>query len=90
MVNGKSANVPIGDGVLKKGYYFIPNGDSIRVASMGAWIAPDTLQVRNYFYETPFYFTHNFAFNKDEVTIIRTSNVNMGPATKVELKGTKK
>lgn len=89
-LHGKSVNVPIGNGVMKKGSYLIPNGDATPVASSGAWISPDTLQVRNYFYETPFYFTHTFTFNKNEVTIIRTGNVNGGSGTKVEMKGTKK
>ena len=56
-------------------------------ASSGAWISPDTLQVHAYFYETPFAFTYKFAFGKDEVTVARTSRLNIGPASKVVLTG---
>ena len=87
-VKDKSFRIPIGNGTLKNGTYFTPTGESAPVASSGAWISPDTLQVRTYLYETPFYFTYKIAFNKKDVTIVRTSNVNIGPAT--EMKGTKK
>jgi hypothetical protein len=91
--NGKSFNIPIGNGVLKKGEYTMVAGRTEireRTASYGAWISPDTLQVCMYFYETPFNFTHKIVFDKDDVTIIRTSNVNIGPATRIELTGRKK
>ena len=87
-VKDKSFSIPIGNGTLKNGTFFTPTGESAPVASSGAWISPDTLQVRTYLYETPFYFTYKIAFNKKDVTIVRTSNVNIGPAT--EMKGTKK
>ncbi|MEJ0104826.1 MAG: serine hydrolase [Bacteroidota bacterium] len=89
-LQGKSFSIPIGNGVLKNGTYTIPGGENTPVGTSGAWISPDTLQVRSYFYETPFYFTYAITFDKNDVTIIRTGNVNMGPATRIELKGTKK
>ena len=82
--------LPLGIGKLKNGSYLTPTGDSTPVASSGGWITPDTLQVRLWLYETPFSFTYDFTFDKNEVNIIRTSNVNIGPATKVEMKGTRK
>jgi CubicO group peptidase (beta-lactamase class C family) len=89
-LRGKPFTVPIGMGSLKNGSYLIPPGESTPVASSGGWISPDTLQVRIYLYETPFSFTYNISFDKNEVNIIRTSNVNIGPGTRLELKGTKK
>lgn len=86
----KSFSIPIGNGVLKNGTHIIPGGESTPVGSSGAWITTDTLQVRSYFYETPFYFTYAITFNKNDVTVVRTSNVNIGPATRIELKGTRK
>jgi CubicO group peptidase (beta-lactamase class C family) len=87
---GKSFSIPIGNGSPEKGTYILPTGESTPVESSSAWVSPDTLQVRSYFYETPFSFTHTITFNKNDVNIIRTSNVNIGPATRTELKGTKK
>jgi CubicO group peptidase (beta-lactamase class C family) len=87
-VKDKSFSIPVGNGTLKNGTYLLPTGESTPVASSGAWISPDTLQVRTYLYETPFYFTYKIAFNKNDVTVGRTSNVNIGPA--IEMKGTKK
>lgn len=89
-VKDKSFSIPIGNGTLKNGTYLLPTGESAPVASSGAWISPDTLQVRTYLYETPFYFTYKIAFNKNDVTIVQTRNVNFGPATGTEMKGTKK
>ena len=37
-----------------------------------------------YLYETSFYFTYKIAFNKNEVTFVQTSNVNIGP--EIEMK----
>ena len=86
----KSFSIPVGNGGFKNGTYFIPGAGDTPVATSAAWISPDTLQLRSYFYETPFYFTYNITFNKNDVNIVRTSNVNIGPMTRIELKGTKK
>jgi hypothetical protein len=86
----KPFTVPVGIGKLKNGSYLTPTGDSTPVASSGGWITPDTLQVHLWLYETPFSFTYDFTFNKNEVNITRTSNVNIGPGTKLEIKGTRK
>ena len=89
-LRGKPFTVPIGIGTMKNGFYLTPDGQSTPVATSGGWISPDTLQVRLYLYETPYAFTYNIGFDKNEVNIIRTSSVNIGPATKVEMKGTRK
>ena len=89
-LNEKPFTIPLGIGKLQNGSYLTPTGESTPVASSGGWITPDTLQVRLWLYETPFAFTYHFTFNKNEVNIVRTSNVNIGPATKVEMKGTSK
>jgi CubicO group peptidase (beta-lactamase class C family) len=89
-LHGKPFTLPIGNGTMKNGSYLIPTGESTPAASSGGWITSDTLQVRSYFYETPFCFTYNISFNKNEVNIIRTSNVDIGPMTRLEIKGTKK
>ncbi|AYB35072.1 serine hydrolase domain-containing protein [Chryseolinea soli] len=87
---GKTFNIPFGNGALKNGTYYAPPSGDTPVASSGAWISPDTLRVRTYFYETPFYVTNDIAFDKNNVTIVRSSNVNFGPTNKVEFKGTRK
>ena len=89
-VKDKSFSIPIGNGTLKSGTYLLPTGESTPVASSGAWISSDTLQVRTYLYETPFYLTYKIAFTKNDVTIVQTRNVGFGPVTGTEMKGTKK
>lgn len=86
----KPFKIPLGIAKIENGFYLTPTGDSTPVASSGAWVTPDTLQLRLWLYETPFSFTYDFTFNKNEVNIIRKSNVNIGPATKLEMKGTRK
>lgn len=86
----KPFTIPIGIGKIQNGSYPMPTGESTPVASSGAWISPDTLRVRLWLYETPFSFTYNATFNKNEVNIIRTSNVGFGPTRKLEMKGTKR
>ena len=83
----KPFTIPLGIGKVKNGSYLLPTGETTAAATSSGWITPDTLQVRLWLYETPFSFTYNFSFNKKEVNIVRTSNVNIGPATKVEMKG---
>lgn len=87
-LRGKPFNIPFGMGTLKKSLYPTPTAETTPVAATGGWISPDTLQVRLYLFEQPFAFTYNFSFNKNEVNIIRVSNVNIGPATRIEMKGT--
>ncbi|MBL0745864.1 serine hydrolase domain-containing protein [Chryseolinea lacunae] len=86
----KSFTIPVGNGALKTGTYIVPFVGETPVASSGAWISPDTLLFRTYFYETPLYFTHKVAFNKNDITIFRTGNLEFGPLTRVEMKGTLK
>ena len=89
-LHDKPFTIPFGFGKVKNGSYLTPTGESTPVASTGGWITPDTLRVRLWLYETPFSFTYDFTFNKNEVNIIRTSNVNIGPATRLEMKATRK
>lgn len=89
-LNGKSYKIPFGNGELKKSVYPWPAGENNPVATSGGWIAPDSLRVRMYLYKTPYAFTYTIGFNKDDISIIRTSNVNIGAASRVELKGRKK
>jgi hypothetical protein len=86
----KPFTIPIGIGKIQNGSYPMPTGESTPVATSGGWISPDTLQVRVWLYETPFSFTYDITFNKNEVKIGRKSNVNIGPATNLEMIGTKK
>ena len=87
--SSKSFTIPLGNGSSKKGTYLTPTGEETPVGSSGAWISPDTLEVRMYVYESPFYFTYTITFDKNDVNIVRTSNVNLGPATRFEIKGAK-
>ncbi|MBO9657302.1 MAG: serine hydrolase, partial [Chitinophagaceae bacterium] len=86
-VNGKPSVIPFGNGALKASLYPWAAGEDTPVAASGGWIAHDTLQVRMYLYQTPYALTYTIGFNGKEIKIFRTSNVNMGAATKVELTG---
>ncbi|PZR28831.1 MAG: serine hydrolase [Citrobacter freundii] len=89
-INGRSSVIPFGNGELKKSVYPWPAGEDTPVAASGGWTSTDTLKVRTYLYQTPYAFTYTIGFKGEEATIIRTSNVNMGPATRLELHGRKK
>ena len=88
--SSKSFTIPFGNGVSKKGTYIIQTGEEVPVESSGAWISPNSLQVRIYLYETPFYYTYKITFDKNDITIIRNINVSFGPTTMPTLKGTRK
>ncbi|MFW5656625.1 MAG: serine hydrolase domain-containing protein [Bacteroidota bacterium] len=83
-VNGEKVTVPVGFGEMKRVAFPFPTENSIsslgeqKIATSAGWIAPDTLQVRSYLYETPYYFTFNLAFEGDEVTIQGKQNVAFG------------
>jgi hypothetical protein len=83
-----SVVMPLGDNAVKKSVYLLPSGDEAPAATSGGWISRDTLQMRTYLYETPFYYTYTFTFNKGDMTMTRKSNVRMGstPET-LEIKG---
>ena len=85
----ESFSIPIGSGELKPGKYPSPQGE-MSVASSAAWTATDTFHLRSYLYETPFYYTYKMAFDKNDVTIMRSRNVGFGPLGMPELKGIKK
>jgi CubicO group peptidase (beta-lactamase class C family) len=87
--NGMTYSIPISTGGLTKGTFTLPMGEKTPLASSGGWFAPDTLEVHTYLYETPFHFTYRFSFSGNEIRLIRTSNLNIGPASRVELKGRK-
>jgi len=67
-----------------------PTGKNEPTASSAAWISADTLQIRSYLFETPFYTTYTIAFDKDEAILTKKNNVSFGPAVVWELKGSKK
>jgi hypothetical protein len=67
----------------------MPSGIDAPAASSAAWISPDSLQVRSYLYETPVYYTITLAFKGNDLNFVRSSNVNMGPAARMEIEGTK-
>jgi CubicO group peptidase (beta-lactamase class C family) len=67
----------------------IPQSGSTRepTASAYAWTATDTMQVRSYLSETPYYHQYQVIFSGDSVLIRRNTNVGFDPAAKLELKG---
>ncbi len=87
---GNSFTIPFGDDMFKKGSYLVPVAGATPAASSGAWISSNTLEVRTYLYETPFYFTYTITFEKNDVTILQKMNVGFGPTAMPTLKGTKK
>jgi len=76
-----------GFGVLKKGLIAFPQFGQQVIASSGAWTAPDNYCMRMYLYQTPYYFTMNFAFKGNEVTVNNEMNVSFGPAGNPSIKG---
>jgi hypothetical protein len=86
---GQPFRVPVGNGTLKKGDYPFIGGGTTPVATNGAWISADTLQLRMYLYNTPFWFTYNIGFKQNEVNIVRTANVEIGPLSRWEIKGSR-
>ena len=72
----KSTIIPFGIGNSRNSSIIMPSGMESPAATSGAWISPDTLQLRSYLFETPFYYTFNIAFKGDEVNLVR--NVNVG------------
>jgi len=86
-LKGKPVTIPFGNGALQHSLYPLPGGENTPAAASGAWIAPDTLRIRVYLYETPYSVTYTMAFKGDDITVIRTTNVNMGMAGSVEWRG---
>lgn len=72
---------------LKPGTIPQGNGTNEPAASAYAWTATDSLQVRSYLNETPYYHHYQVNFSGDSVSIRRTTNVGFDPATRMELKG---
>jgi CubicO group peptidase (beta-lactamase class C family) len=89
-MGGKSLHVPIGFGTFRKGIITMPSGSQAPAASSAAWVSPDSLLVRTYLYETPFYHTYTIAFDRDEVSLVKKVNVGFGSLNLTEIVGTKK
>jgi hypothetical protein len=79
--------LPIAYGSVKNGSYQPPTGPAETAASGFAWKSDDTLEVRSYLRETPYYHNYAFFFSGDEVTIQRETNVGFNTATKLVMKG---
>jgi CubicO group peptidase (beta-lactamase class C family) len=89
-LGSKSMLIPYGMGAMVKGVVSMPSGGEEALATSAAWISPDSLQLRSYLYETPFYYTYTLAFKGDIVSLARKVNVGFGPAAPAEIKGVKK
>jgi len=85
----KSFNVPIGFGAATKGVYVPVRGAELPVQSSYAWLTPETLEIEMIAYETPFSYTYNIVFGRNDVTLTRKVNVGFG-STSMEMKGVKK
>jgi CubicO group peptidase (beta-lactamase class C family) len=72
--------MPVGTGMLKNGSFDMPMLGEQLVSSSGAWISPDTFQLRTYLYETPYYFDYKFTFGENEVIIDQAMNISFGQA----------
>jgi CubicO group peptidase (beta-lactamase class C family) len=79
--------IPVGAGSLKKGSYMLPMLGEQVISSTGAWTSPETFQMRTYLYETPYYLTYTYTFGLDEVTIDRATNVSLGQAALLPIRG---
>jgi hypothetical protein len=89
MENG-SFTLPIGFGDYQKGSLSMPGGSEEQVASTAVWITPDSLKVRTFLTETPFFYTSIIAFKGENITLRRISNLRMDNYKGIELKGTLK
>jgi hypothetical protein len=82
-----SYEIPIAYGTVKPGSYQPPTGPAEKVSSGFAWQSADTLLVRSYLQETPYYHNYQFVFNGNEVFILREVNLGFNAATKLIMKG---
>ncbi len=82
-----SYTLPMAYGILKTGTISQAGGSGEPAASAYAWTATDTLQVRSYLSETPYYHHYQVSFSGDSVQIRRSTNVGFDPATRLDLKG---
>jgi len=73
--------------IQKKGSIAFPQFGQQVIASSGAWTAPDNYCLRMCLYQTPYYFTMNFTFKGNEVTVNSEMNVSFGPAGNPAIKG---
>ncbi len=89
-IGEKPVTVPFGFGALKKGTITLPPGAEQAVSSSATWTSPETLEVRSYLIETPFFYTHTLSFEGDNVILKRKVNVSMRGTSDMEIRGKKK
>jgi hypothetical protein len=82
-----SYDLPVSYGSVSPGRYRAPNGPEEPAASAYAWTSGDTLLIRSYLQETPYYHQYQVVFSGTEVKIKRETNVGFNPASKLELVG---
>lgn len=82
-----SYELPIAYGTVRPGSYLPPMGPAENASSGFAWKGTDTLLVRSYLQETPYYHEYEFVFSGNEVYIHRETNLGFNMATKLVLKG---
>ena len=87
VVGGQAASLPFGMGSYRSGIFAIPAPAGQPVASCAAWIAPDSLQIRTFMTETPYYYTTTLVFSGEQVSMKRVINVSFGPAEVLEITG---
>jgi CubicO group peptidase (beta-lactamase class C family) len=82
-----SYDLPVSYGSVIPGRYRAPIGPEEPAASAYAWTSGDTLLIRSYLHETPYYHEYKVVFSGKEVKIKREANVGFNPANRLELKG---
>ena len=60
---------------------------SDRVMLSGAWLSPDTYQLKMVYYETPYMADYRISFSGDKLEVERALNVSFGPTRQKTLQG---
>lgn len=85
-VNGELI-LPLGFREHKQGKFILEGRGEEPVGVCGAWVSDDHFRVRLYFYQTPYYVTHDYKFHDGALVFESAMNVRFGENKKVVLRG---
>jgi hypothetical protein len=77
--DGREQRLEVAADGWRKGTFIAPQVGEMKVASTGAWVAPDKYEARLVAYETPFVRTIRLRFAGDEVFYDSSMNAQFGP-----------
>jgi len=88
-INGEKSeqSFSVGYGAIEPGAMISPQFVSREIAVSGAWNSPDKYHVKIVYYETPHEIEYTFQFKEDKLIWDTDMNVNFGPTSLEQLKG---